>query len=393
MSDNLEPKRGGRLRRALGKIAAILLALAVVVALLFALFPKTFNLDRISRYFSYLGRDKDESFGVISYDADASNDFAAFADGLLVGNNGGLTLLDIYGVSRAVTQGSLPEPVLECCQTLGVCYSPGSSYLAGINSDGKTVFDQNLSGTVIDLDLCGDGWLCCLTSEGGAKSVATVYNPEQEPFFRLSSRSQYLHVCAVSPRGDSIAAVGLGEKDGAFRSLLTILGTDEAVKDLDGKDSSALRIDLGSELIYDAKFLDNGGLCLIGQSRLLFYDTDGRLLSEHSYADGSLQTFAFGSGFVAAAFRENQAGEEYSLLSFDPEGGELGSAAISDRLVSLSAAEGYVAVLTDQGIEIYDRALRLHNRSGTAFAATAALARPDGSALMVGNSKTRLYVP
>lgn len=393
MSDNLNPERKGRLRRVLGRLAAVLLALAVIVALLFALFPGTFNKDRIRRFFSYLGRDKEESFGVISYDANATNDFAAFAGGLLVGSNGGLTLLDISGVSRAATQGSLPEPVVECCEKLGVCYSPGSSYLAGITESGETVFDGNLSGTVIDADLNGDGWLCCLTSEGGSKSVATVYNPGQEAIFRLSSRSQYLNVCAISPRGDSLAVVGLGEREGMFRSLLTLLRTDEALQDLDGKDSSAQRIDLGSELIYDAKYLDNGSLCLVGQSRILFYDADGRLLSEQRYDEGSLRDFAFGGGFFVAAIRTNQAGEQYTVSSFKTDGEELGSATVSDRLVCLSVSGLYVAVLSDQGIEIYDRTMRLYGRSGTAFAATAVLARPDGSAFMVGNSRTRLYVP
>lgn len=393
MSDNLVPKRNGRLKKVLGWFALFLIGAVVVVALLFTLFPKTFNMDRISRFFSYLGRENDEDFGLIAYDANATNDYAAFADGMLVGSSGGLTLFDISGGSTAVAQGSLPEPIVECCDKLGVCYSPGSSYLAGVTSDGEIVFDQNLQGTVTDADLNADGWFCCLTLESGAKSAATVYNPSQEACFRLSSRTQYLNVCAVSPNGGCIAVVGLGELDGAFRSVLTVLRTDEALQDLDGKDSSALRLDLGNEVVYDMKFLSDERFCVVGQTKLRFYDVSGSLLSEQSYAEGSLRDFDFGSGFLIAAFRRNQGGDDYTLTAFDPTGAELGSAELTDHLRNVSAAGSNLAVLTDQGIELYNSKLQRYNRSGTAFAATAVLARPDGTAFLVGNSRTRLYVP
>ena len=375
-------------------LLVVVALLLVAVIVLLTVFPDALNLDKVGRYFNYMGLENKAGFGSISFDPNTTNDYAAFSGGLCVGSESGLTLFDIFGEQEAVVQGSLPSPLVQRCDKLCVCYSPGSSYLAALNSSGDTLIDQTVSGLLLDLDLSDDGYLCYTTSESGVKSMATVLNQNLDPYFKLSSRTRYLNVCAVSPGGTYLAVAGLGEENSTYRSVLTILRTDEALPDLDGVDSTAVRMDLGNQIIYDLKFMSQTQICAIGQNSVLLMDVDGNLIKEYDLAQKKLKDYAFSDkGFLALALSQNQAGDKHELLVLDADGIELADEVLQSRVRSISADGKYIGVLTDRAVQIYNRKLELYAQTPELETATKILVRSDGSALLVSSSEAKLYIP
>ena len=56
-------------------------------------------------------------------------------------------------------------------------------------------------------------------------------------------------------------------------------------------------------------------------------------------------------------------------------------------------AEGYAAVLTERYVQTFDRNLSAYDRSWDVLSSSRAIARPDGTVLLVGNSETKLFIP
>ena len=375
----------------------VLLGLAVLLVVGIAcmfLFPELFNLDRFIRFFRYMGLRNKEGYGVITYDASANNVYSGFDGCFAVGNESGLTLYDLEGGQKAMIQSTLSEPLISRGEKLCLIYSPGTSYLGAVGPGGKVLLEQNVSGTVLDADVSNDGYLCYLSSESGYKSAATMLSPKQETQFRLTSRTRYLNVCTVSDGGKYLAAASLGEKDSVFCSEVTILRTRDKLDDLDSEESTAVRVDLGNQVIYDLEFLSGGTLCAIGQKNVTFLSVDGRIYQQISLEHNPLVAYDFSEkGFVVLLQRIGMAGEDYRVTTLDGQGEELGLQEFSERVRSVSAAGRYVAVLTDREAQILNRRLGEYAKTEQTYTASRIIARPDGTALLVTGTEDRLYIP
>ncbi len=381
--------------RLAGRLVLISLALLLVlgIACMF-LFPELFNLDRFVRFFRYMGLRNKEGYGIISYDASANNVYCGFDGCFAVGNESGLTLYDLEGGQKAMIQGTLPEPLLNCGEKICLIYSPGTSHLAALGPGGKVLLDQTVSGTVLDADVSNDGYLCYLSSESGYKSAATMLSPKQETQFRLTSRTRYLNACAVSSGGKYLAAASLGEQDSVFRSEVTILRTGDKLDDLDSEESTAVRVDVGNQVIYDLEFISDSTLCAVGQKNMTILNTDGKVLRQINLEHNPLVGYAFSeNGFAVLLQRIGIAGENYRVTTLDGDGEELGLQEYAERVRSVSAAGRYVAVLTDREAQILNRRLGEYATIDQTFTAARIIARPDGTALLVTGTEARLYIP
>ena len=378
-----------------GRWRWVLLLLSVLLVLVLAaslIFPRTVNKDRIVRYFRYMGLRDQEGYGRISFEGSASNVYAGFDDGFLVGSENGLTLYSLDGEQKAFIQGTQPAPILRTGETVSLLFSPGSSNAAAVGSGGTTLLDGTISGTFVDADLSADGYVAYITAESGNKAVATVLNPKMNAIYRFSSRTRYLNACGVSPEGEYLAVASLEEKESIYRSGVTILRTDEAVTDLEREESSAVRLELGNRVVYELRFLDEARLLAVTQDELVFLNTKGEILREFSLRDGQLIDYSLSEdGWLVLALSEN--GGNSRVLTLDASGKTLAERTLPDRVRDLSAAEGYAAVLTDQYLQIYDRRLNDMDRDWDTLSAVRVIARSDGTALLVESGSTKLFIP
>lgn len=373
----------------------VLLILSVLLVLLLAaslIFPRALNKDRLVRFFRYMGLKDKESYGRISFEGGAGNVYAGFDDGLLVGTESGLTLYSLDGEQKAFIQGSQPAPILRTGGDVSLLFSPGSSYAAAVGSGGDILLDGALSGSFIDASVSTDGYVAYITAESGNKAVATVLNPRMDAIYRFSSRTRYLNACAVSEKGEYLAVASLEEEQSIYRSGVTILRTDEAVTDLEREENSAVRLELGNRVVYELRFLDETRFLAVTQDELIFLNVKGEILRELSLWDGQLTDYSLSEdGWLLLALSES--GGSSRILTLDASGKTLAEQTLTDRVRSVSAAEGYAAVLTDQYLQTYDRKLNAMERSWDTGSAIRVVARPDGTALLVESGSTKLFIP
>ena len=151
---------------------------------------------------------------------------------------------------------------------------------------------------------------------------------------------------------------------------------------------------MGNELIYDLLFLDNNTICAIGEDSAQFLSLDGTQTGSYAYGDQYLKDFdAGGNGFLTLSVNMYRAGNRYSLITVDEMGNEIAASYIGQEILDFSACGKYVALLTSEGLTIYNRDLTVYHETAETGMATSVLMREDGSALLLGGGQGHLYIP
>lgn len=369
---------------------AILIAVAVIVILIVCtiLFPCVFNFDRVRRYFRYLGIPDDGSYGSIRFDSNTTNSFAIFDGRFAVGCEDGLYLYNDDGEQAALVQGALPYPKVCTGGSIALCYSNESSTLVVMGKKGESLLSTTVSGTVLDAEVSRNGCVCYAASDSGCKTLVTVMNSDLKDIYRWRSFSQYINCCALSSDASRLAVVGLNQSDGVFCSSISILRTDAE------EDAVIATQELGNQIIFELWFLQDNRICAIGENSTLFFDASGNLLQEFSYDGQMLTDFTMnGSGDLFLALDGMGSGKDGMIVSFAANGDELARMEFEDAVQSISANGRYLAVLTKTELLVCDRKLEIYDRTQDVPAANRALARTDGTVMLVSNGQTTLYIP
>lgn len=365
-------------------MALVVLLVCGVVSLI--IFWDELHMDARLLRLKYWKSGGESTYGSYSFDAHNSNCYANFDDGLAVASVGGLSTYAEDGHMSFVSQGQLSLPQIKAVKNMVMAFDVGGNSLLAIHRSNGEVLRTETERAILDADISVDGDICFVSSEGGHKSVLTVYNEKQELVYRWLSTSTFLPVCAISEEGEELAVIGLDQKDGNFSSTLNLFQTD--------KDQIVKSVHLGGDLIYDLMYVNKDTLCAIGESAVTYLSSDGDVLQDYSYEGKYLKDYdAGGNGFLALSLNTYRAGNRYSLLVMDETMNEPISVYIGQEILDLSAAGKYIAVLTPKGLTVYDRNLVVCFQTQNIGAATSVLMRQDGTALLLGGGMGRLYIP
>lgn len=373
-------------RELLRKIAWMLLVvLAVCGSLALFLFPEVINLDALRRRVKYWNISEEE-LGNYSFDDHNSNAYGSLNGGLAVASVGGLSTYRADGTELVVSQAQMGLPQLQVGKQIAMAYDVGGTTLLAVEANGGEVLRVSSEKAILDADLSPDGSLCYMTSAAGYKSVLAVYDHRQELIYRWLSSSTYMPLCAIGPEGKTVATVGLDQHAGSFESTLNLFRTDS--------EEITKTVSLGNQLIYELTYLDNGGICAIGESGVQIFDEQAEPIGTYSYEDKYLKDYhCGGDGFLTLSLNMYRAGNRYWLMTVNESGEEIASVYIGEEILDLSVCGKYIAVLTNGGLTIYNRSLDIYAETETADQATAVLMREDGSALLLGAGRGRLYIP
>lgn len=356
----------------------------VLVLLVWFLLSSTTSLDGVKRFFRYFGKDEAqygrlqfESYGTCSY---------ALADGrFAVATQGGATLFAEDGSALCRVQGGFSAPALKSAGSYLLLYDIGGTRLVLLDSEGTTLFDTTASGEIYDAELTPEGYLSVLCAGTDCRATLTVYTKNGVTPYIRNVKNHYLNTCAVSPDGKYAAVSTLGQQDISFSATVQLLKTDQ--------EELAAELSLGTQMIYDLRFLTKDRLCAVGEQRVVFFEADGTVLCEYEEENGVLTGYSFdGDGFITLVYDQYDTGGGSRLVTLNDEGKELGSIRISRSPTHLSACGGYVCILNEQELSIYDRSLTLKNKTENE-GCLAAFVRSDGTALCVSSGEAVLYIP
>ena len=379
------PKR--EQKRAGARVAPLLLALAILIgAAGFAAKKRLTDADGLRRMFSYSKTEQgaDGREELFRYDSDRSASYEALGRSLLIVSTTRIRLLDGEGDELWAETVSFTNPAVTVGGKTAAVYDVGGRKLYLLSESG---FLRDMSAEaqngVLSATLNASDYLALTTLKSGYRTAVTAYDPAGKPVFTFNSSESYLTEARVLDDNRRLAAVSLGEADGVFASTLTFYAFDQ--------EKSVGEASFSGEMVFALGSVD-GSLAALEDSRVTLFHRDGSLAGSLRFEYPYLRNVSFGGdGFAAVLLSRYRSGSAMRLITFNGEGGTLGTLDERREIVDVSAAGKYVAVLYSDSLTIYTAELTAYQTlDGTEFARHVSM-RADGTALLLGASHAWLY--
>lgn len=374
-------------RRKLRGFLMFLLALvAVLGVVVFAAYRDGTGFDVLRRYLNYGSVEKAGGESVYDYDASASNRFAVLGDRLVVLSDTRLRILDSSGGEVWSAAVNMTAPALHSGGGKAVAYDVGGTALYVVDQNGEVLsLTAAEEEPFISAALNSDGWLAVTAKLKGYKGCVRVYNSNMEETFLFRSSRRFVTDAWVCGKGDSVAAVTLGQENGTFVSNVVLYHLTEEEPYGSYNVTDGLPVSIGWV---------GGRLTTVSDTCLTFADAKGTVDGTYGYDGAYLREYDLnGDGFAAVLLNRYQSGNVGRLVTVAPDGTELGSLDVSEEIQEVSAAGRYLAVLYLDRLVIYNQALETYASLRGTESARSVLMRADGSALLLSSESAKLFLP
>lgn len=379
------PRRSGGFGRALRVLLTLLIVLAVVVA---AAWKDLKSLDSVKRLFSYnkITQDEQGKAELYTFSNDRSNVFALLGDHLIVASTTNVTVLGDDG--SIVYSGSvkLGSPAIAVGGQTAAVYDIGAQTLLVFSASGL-VRDMSgeCSGSILSVSLNPSDYLTLNAEKSGYKSTVTVYDASGEKVFAFNSSERYVIDAAVLRDCKHMAAVTLGEANGAVANTVSLYSL--------GSEKAASVNTLTGSLLLSLDSVAGSLACLTDES-LTFFTAGGSLAGSYRFEYPYLRGVSMeGDGFAALLLSRYRSGSALRIVTVGTDGEALGGLDSRGEVLSLSAAGNYLAVLYSDSLVIYTPQMEEYARLvGTEYA-RAVIMRDDGTAVLIGSASAWLYIP
>ncbi len=379
------PRRSGGFGRALRVLLTLLIVLAVVVA---AAWKDLKSLDSVKRLFSYnkITQDEQGKAELYAFSNDRSNVFALLGDHLIVASTTNVTVLGDDG--SIVYSGSvkLASPAIAVGGQTAAVYDIGAQTLLVFSASGL-VRDMSgeCSGSILSVSLNPSDYLTLNAEKSGYKSTVTVYDASGEKVFAFNSSERYVIDAAVLRDCKHMAAVTLGEANGAVANTVSLYSL--------GSEKAASVNTLTGSLLLSLDSVAGSLACLTDES-LTFFTASGSLAGSYRFEYPYLRGVSMeGDGFAALLLSRYRSGSALRIVTVGTDGEALGGLDSRGEVLSLSAAGNYLAVLYSDSLVIYTPQMEEYARLvGTEYA-RAVIMRDDGTAVLIGSASAWLYIP
>ena len=379
------PRRSGGFGRALRVLLTLLIVLAVVVA---AAWKDLKSLDSVKRLFSYnkITQDEQGKAELYAFSNDRSDVFALLGDHLIVASTTNVTVLGDDG--SIVYSGSvkLASPAIAVGGQTAAVYDIGAQTLLVFSASGL-VRDMSgeCSGSILSVSLNPSDYLTLNAEKSGYKSTVTVYDASGEKVFAFNSSERYVIDAAVLRDCKHMAAVTLGEANGAVANTVSLYSL--------GSEKAASVNTLTGSLLLSLDSVAGSLACLTDES-LTFFTAGGSLAGSYRFEYPYLRGVSMeGDGFAALLLSRYRSGSALRIVTVGTDGEALGGLDSRGEVLSLSAAGNYLAVLYSDSLVIYTPQMEEYARLvGTEYA-RAVIMRDDGTAVLIGSASAWLYIP
>ena len=325
--------------------------------------------------------DKTESAASFAFDPYSENRFTSVGKGLLVTSDAGLTLFDETGKLLLTQTTGYAEPLTASCGAAAAVWSQSVSQALLITEKGETT-ELNLPGDAITAKVNEAGWGVFLSRESGSKGVATVVKPEGQAVYRVRLGSSYPVDADLSPDSGSLA-------------LLTLQGAGAHLGIYSISQETELRSWTGEDQIYfEAEYLSSNAILLLSTDEAVFLDGQCQEMNRFDFREEYLRDYSLsGEGFVVLVLGRLRNGGAARLVTLDREGRLLASLDVPEEVESISAAGRWISVLYPDMVRLYDPELQEKGSLENASGVQAALAREDGSAIIVAGGNATIFQP
>jgi len=311
-----------------------------------------------------------------NFDVGGSRVFADLGGSLAAAGTFGLQVLDVSGAETLRDPFRMTSPAISAATGRAIAFDIGGTAVR-VFDETRIAAAIEVTGTIISASINKNGWFCVCSQERGAfRSIVTAYDNRGRDVYRVSLASDYAISAILSPDNKRLTVLSLTDK-----------GSRITFYDLNSETPGGV-FDHPGGLILDIRYLTGGDVLAVTQESLLTVDAGGNGLGLYGFSGRRLGGYVLDSDFIILYLLDYGLGYSGRLVTLTENGEILGELASSREIISMSSAEGYLAVLRNEGLSFYDKELdELAAREGSASAAgsTCVVALRDMAALAAGD--------
>ena len=328
--------------------------------------------DLFSRLRFAIDAGEDGQTDVFSYDDYMLSQFASFQNGLVLLSNDRLVIYGPSGREKYGVDCIFTQPALAVSDRTVLAYDRGghSFFLADNHS---TILKREWDNILYTAGMNRKGAFALVSGERGYASVCTVFDSRQREKFVWRSRDHYITDVALSPSADLLALVSCGQDGDRFDGRVTLFNTGYA--------EPVAAHDLPDTLPINVGFLDDTCFYAVTEKNALIYNDNGEVILDWPFEDLSLLTCSVGEDFLALGLSNGR--EVADTLVLLTKEGLSARKTLSGHLLCLSAAGGWIGVLTDGTACIYDTGLDLAGQPAVTTGPNAGAGHPSFEAILV----------
>lgn len=364
----------------------VTLALAVLAVLLI-LNRDRLNLDGVKRWVAYGTVDRDETGRTEEFDVsgESGSAFAALGEGLVVCTGHELQVFTRSARTAVRETVSMNAPIIHTEGGYAAVYDVGGESLYLLhNAEIVWTYTAERGSQILSARVNAAGYLVLVEQTSGHKATVTVYDERHRPRIGINESSNFVSDAVLSPDSRTVAVLEFYQGADAFGSNLVLYGVKDAVKQTTSK--------LGEDVVIDLRWKGER-IWAQTESGVTVLDKEGSILNRWERSNKYLNRYSLdGVGFAVEYLSKYRSGGAGELRVIGTDGEQSVSRSINEEVLSISAAGRYIAVLSTSSLMIFKDDLQEYASLGNSDARRAIM-RADGSAVLVGTEKARLYIP
>lgn len=383
-----EGKAPEMLRILLRVLTLILTILLVLGGVLLVLNRDQLNLDSIKRYLTYRALERSDEGQGVEYPI-ANEDgtvFAALGDSMLACSSNRILLYSDSGNTYVDLETAIAQPVVTTAGDYALVYDAGGSQLY-LFSGRQLVFQYATEGdyALISAQVNNNGWLAVVEQSSGYKGSVTVYDAGHQPVVTENISSSFVMDAALSPDNRQLAVLTVGQQELSFASTLTMYNVSNG--------ESTVSAAVSDTPVLEMRW-DDSGIWLQEQAGLRLVNPDCQMVGQWKDESLFLRGYSLqGSGFAVEYFSRSRAGSVGQVVVVDDQGNVTGTLDVGEEVLSITAAGRYIALLTNSRLTIYTSDLTEYAAVDNANGILRALARADGTAVLVMEETANVFLP
>ena len=354
MTDEKKPtasEQGSAYYFRIAKRFRVLTFILLVVMVVFIITMFSVNRDEITvenlryflRYIDTRQAEKSATTDTIVFgDTESIVRFGVYRGGLAVIGHDRVQIFDLTGEEILDISQSNAAPQLITSDEYMMIYNIGGTTFQLYNSLSKE-YEESYEYPIGCAALGDTGAFLVTTRSMEYRSVVNVYNKDFEQIYRWYSPDKHVMDASFRDGDEEFVIAALGTRnDGICYSEIILCQTD--------REEKRAQFTLEDEIIYRARYTENGGLILIGGKAVYFYDGEMNRITEVSY--GGYTPVMLGSDGQLTYFtlNKNIVGSNYTVTVLDPVGNTLYSGDVQGEITRALLQKDAIYLLFDRSI-------------------------------------------
>ena len=193
---------------------------------------------------------------------------------LALASDSHLYLFNSAGDTVLSDQHSYARPTMAAANKRVLLYDRGGNSFRVDNSSG-VVYEREMSNEIICAALNADGAAAVAAHEERYSGSVSVFNLQNQQVFKWYSADY--QITGLTLEGSCLAVACLGARDGAILSTVYQMDTGG------GSEQQVVSVEFSDMMVLSVRYLNNGSLCVIGDTKTVLLSASGEVMAEYSY--------------------------------------------------------------------------------------------------------------